>query len=118
VPPGEHAGTDGNRYGPDGYLCCKHCSEDTVHDVEKDGHDGPCQTCDDPGAMTRERLSEAEVELEHLRAVVTRVEALPAKWQRLLDTLIAPQRTPGTQNVRSFVKAATDDVAAALKGGA
>ena len=27
------------------YHCCPHCSDDLIHDVEKDGHTVPCQLC-------------------------------------------------------------------------
>lgn len=65
----------GNRRGAKGYLCCRHCSEDTVHDVQADGHDGPCQSCDDPSILLWERAKAAESERDELRATVARVEA-------------------------------------------
>lgn len=64
----------GNRRGAKGYMCCRHCSEDTVHDVEADGHDGPCQSCDDPGVLLRERAEAAESERDELRAALVEVQ--------------------------------------------
>lgn len=77
--------TEGHRRGRDGrYLCCRHCVEDKIHDVPKDGHDGPCSTCDDPGAMTRERLRDAEAEVARLRA---ELETMGDEWEGLAGHL-------------------------------
>jgi len=55
------------------YPCCEHCPEDTVHDVEVDGHEIPCNA---PGPCST-RPSENTVWTENatLRSEVERLSA-------------------------------------------
>jgi hypothetical protein len=37
------------------YPCCKHCAEDSIHDVEVDGHELDCTLCHDEPLIERGR---------------------------------------------------------------
>lgn len=106
-------GANGNRRGPSGYLCCKHCVEDEIHDVETDGHDGPCQTCDDPGALLREerlRLSGllvvAEAEVERLKSQRDNANSRTLRmWERAKAAEAKVARVEAALDVRTRARA-------------
>lgn len=52
-----------------GRACCQHCADDPVHDVPVDGHELPCDVCDDARfeADLRERIAQ-EIEEAHRAA--------------------------------------------------
>lgn len=56
-----------------GRACCQHCADDPVHDVPVDGHELPCDVCDDARfeAELRERIAqEIEVLAANLKRAV------------------------------------------------
>lgn len=106
----EERGMTGHLRGPNGYRCCKHCGDDSVHDVETDGHDALCSTCDSPNTQTLDRLEAAERALADERAKVARVEALAEEYE---------ERSSDTENAERYPwGVAADDIRAALAGDA